>query len=598
MDLVNALEWQGKQQPIAAWGERYGGGFQVTMGLLQQSQQEAEAEELRVRKQKHKTIGILLVGLLLVSGLAGFSFIQWRTAHGHLQRAEENRQLAERQKELALRVISRFTYDIPELLERIPGTSQVTRVILEQNLASLERIYELAGKDADSERERSVNLNKVGMLWLTVLGDSKKALAIFQKSLEIRERLAASDPSSVSAQRDLSVSYNNLGNIQQSLGRSDEALGYYTKSLEISERLAASDPSSVSAQRDLSVSYEKMGDLQQSLGRSDEALGYYIKSLEIRERLVESDPSSVSAQRDLSVSYNKSGDVQQDLGRSDEALGYYTKSREIFEQLAASDPTSVSAQRDLSVSYNRLGNIQQSLGRSDEALGYYTKSLEIFKRLVDSDPTSVSAQRDLSVSYNKLGGIKQSLGRSDEALGYYTKSLEIRERLAASDPTSVSAQRDLSFQLWRIGNLKQAAEKYAKALQYAPENLTLLSDDMELAWVQGDAGRCRQRIAALDKLLKPEETDYGIVRFYAWLLNPEGSWQSVLATIKQIGEGKDFDWNFWATIPKVKQLPDRPRQAAEAFIEYFEGKSNLEELRKKLDALPKQAEDSPGNGQK
>lgn len=83
------------------------------------------------------------------------------------------------------------------------------------------------------------------------------------------------------------------------------------------------------------------------------------------------------------------------------------------------------------------------------------------------------------------------------------------------------------------------------------------------------------------------------------LLQPQTSWQPVLTAIKNAGDNnRPLGWRFWKTTPKVAQLPALPRQAAEAFIEYFKGKSNLEELRKKLDALPKQAADFPGNGKK
>ena len=61
-------------------------------------------------------------------------------------------------------------------------------------------------------------------------------------SLAIRERLAAADPGNAAAQRDLSVSYNKLGDLMVRVGNGPEAERLFRDSLAITERLAAADP--------------------------------------------------------------------------------------------------------------------------------------------------------------------------------------------------------------------------------------------------------------------------------------------------------------------------------------------------------------------
>jgi tetratricopeptide (TPR) repeat protein len=168
----------------------------------------------------------------------------------------------------------------------------------------------------------------------------------------------------------------------------------------------------------------------------------------------------------------------------------------------------------------------------------------------------------------------------------YEQAVTIFAKLTNQEPKNPYLFNSWAALLWNQGKLTEGAEKYAQALQSSPKNQLLLSNDMELAWVQGDTARCHQRIVTLEKLLQPGDARHSIVRFYDWLLQPEESWQPVLNTIERIGEGKRIGWDFWATIPKVKQLPDRPRQAAEAFIEYFEFKIDLKELQRKLENLP------------
>jgi len=65
------------------------------------------------------------------------------------------------------------------------------------------------------------------------------------------------------------------------------------------------DPQNSQWQRDLSVSYNKLGDLLTAQGNLNEARENYQRGLEIRERLAEMDPQNIGWQRDLGVSYER-----------------------------------------------------------------------------------------------------------------------------------------------------------------------------------------------------------------------------------------------------------------------------------------------------
>ena len=61
--------------------------------------------------------------------------------------------------------------------------------------------------------------------------------------------------------------------------------------------------------RELSVSYDRMGDLVSALGAGDEARDFYSKALEIRERLVWRAPARADYAWDLAVALTRTGDV-------------------------------------------------------------------------------------------------------------------------------------------------------------------------------------------------------------------------------------------------------------------------------------------------
>jgi len=59
----------------------------------------------------------------------------------------------------------------------------------------------------------------------------------------------------------LSISFERLGDVAVQAGQLDEARRRFEQGLEIRERLAAQNPSSAEALRDLIVSYAKLGGL-------------------------------------------------------------------------------------------------------------------------------------------------------------------------------------------------------------------------------------------------------------------------------------------------------------------------------------------------
>lgn len=72
-------------------------------------------------------------------------------------------------------------------------------------------------------------------------GDLAQVLRSYQAGLAIRERLAGSDPRNTMWQRDLSISYDRIGKVQQARDELSEALRSYQASVAIAERLAAED---------------------------------------------------------------------------------------------------------------------------------------------------------------------------------------------------------------------------------------------------------------------------------------------------------------------------------------------------------------------
>ena len=114
-----------------------------------------------------------------------------------------------------------------------------------------------------------------------------------------------------------------------------------------SDRLAKADPGNAGWQRDLSVSYNKIGEVLVAQGNLPEALKSFRDSLAIRDRLAKADPGNAGWQRDLSVSYAKLANAYRTAGQLPQAREQLTAGRTIIARLTETYPDWSQWKKDL-----------------------------------------------------------------------------------------------------------------------------------------------------------------------------------------------------------------------------------------------------------
>ncbi len=119
---------------------------------------------------------------------------------------------------------------------------------------------------------------------------------------EVLERLPDSHPT-------FSILSDEEAKAHLALGKTDQAKRRYETLLVRYQHLAQAEPDRADYQRDLSVSYNKMGDLFRALGQGEQAREAFQQALAIRERLAQAEPDRADYQRDLVVSLAKMGDA-------------------------------------------------------------------------------------------------------------------------------------------------------------------------------------------------------------------------------------------------------------------------------------------------
>jgi tetratricopeptide (TPR) repeat protein len=117
------------------------------------------------------------------------------------------------------------------------------------------------------------------------LSEAKKR---YEQCLALAEQQAKANPTSAAAQRDVSVSYNKLGDVAVQIGQLSEAKKRYEQGLALAGQLAKANPTSAEAQRDLAVSHCRLASLTK-LASHWQAAARILQSLKSQGRLAPAD---------------------------------------------------------------------------------------------------------------------------------------------------------------------------------------------------------------------------------------------------------------------------------------------------------------------
>ena len=485
----------------------------------------AEEAEKHATEQKKSANKLRRHALIATGGavaaliLLAVSVLMWRAAviaryraEAATQQAKMAKQRAVAAKEAADELINYMQYDLSGELGKLGRLD-----IMEDINARIRRYHEEHPPEPDDEvahgaadRARLVALDQQGDI-LRAKGDLEGALKCYRDGLGIARELAKQDPDNADWQRNLSLSYLNIGDLQSAQGNLAGALKSYRDSLAIAEKLARQDPGNDLWQRDLSVSYVEVGDVLSDQGDLAGALKCYRDGLTIAEKLSQQDPGNEVWQRDLFLNYARIGGVQHAQGDLAGALKNYGDSLAIAEKLAKQDPENAGRQSDLASGHISFGDVQRAQGDLSIALKSYSAMMAIAEKLAKHDPRNADWKRYLSAGHEKIGHVLRDQGDYVGALEKYRQSLAIVVKLAKQDPINARWQHDLSDCHNDIGRALEAQRDLSGALESYRESLAIreklgMRDAGNAGW-QGDLAYSYWKTGEVWSTIDPKSTE-------------------------------------------------------------------------------------------
>jgi tetratricopeptide (TPR) repeat protein len=314
-DLKLARDWFKREQPNAAWAQRYGGGFALAKDFL--------------RRSTWRSFGIR--GAIAAVALALVCLTAYSIYAG--SRAEEQARGQKAMALVALDALRKLTYELPDRLVEIPGALDSVAEIYDQNMAILDQIAAIAGQNQATAREVASNSMRLGDLWFE-RSDLARARVAYARSLPLYALVIRNDPANPQWRRDLSIYHERMGRLRMAEGDPAGALTEYRAGLAIVEELANADPNNADWQQALSISHEKIGDVLLAQGDAEGALRDYQVDLSIAALLASQSPGNAERQLDLAISHERIAKALEALQRRAEAGEHRQAARQIRESLA------------------------------------------------------------------------------------------------------------------------------------------------------------------------------------------------------------------------------------------------------------------------
>lgn len=314
------------------------------------------------------------------------------------------------------------------------GDSAEQRRRLDKALALLN---ELAAADPDNRegwREELANalIRRGGILWDA--NEHTQALAVYDQAIKINEDLAARPTATPAIRSDLANNYAIIARRTYTPGRERERLALLEKSLDIRRKIAADFPHEVEYQRAYAVGLIDVGEARAALPNASvedlaAAAKLQVSAIGILKALHENDLANTDIQQVLGTAYSKHGDTLIKQSRIDEALIEYQADIALIRALSDANPQNVALQLDAAVSDGRVAIILAVKGQHAAALELYRDALRREQRVASIDPTNADFQDRLVKRHIQIAQFLKATGDADGAIANYRATVTLYDVL-------------------------------------------------------------------------------------------------------------------------------------------------------------------------
>jgi serine/threonine protein kinase/tetratricopeptide (TPR) repeat protein len=374
-------------------------------------------------------------------------------------------------------------FDIHDSIENLPGATAARKVLVDRAVQYLDSLAREATEDPGLQREVASAYERLGDLQdkpnavFSSLGDEVAAMQSYNKSLNLREKLARTKQANAGDSVSLARIHRLIANAAADSGEVSSAVEHAKKALAVATVVSeARQGNNTAAESELAWDYMALGVIESnggfnSIGLSEPyaAIRDYEKALAIASELLKNDPDNASLAYEVAGFCERIGWLQAEYGNRPEGLCKLNSALKMFRTAGARSgnarlPSTVAAVSSI------IGLALEMDGRFQSALAYFDLELATFKSRAERDPQDMMARSDLSGAYYDVGDTLVKMGRFKDGLPTIRRAIALDRELVSIDPKR-GALRSLLAQhrvaeaeaLNKIGAPATALQSYKEA---------------------------------------------------------------------------------------------------------------------------------------
>ena len=323
-------------------------------------------------------------------------------ALGEAAAARRDRDLAERRFAQVRELAGVFLFDVHDAIAPLAGSTDARALLVETGLRYLDQLATEAGDDRGLLGELAGGYERLaslqGALVLPNLGRSRDALANQEKAVEIRARLATTNPSDAALARDLAAAELALGQALTRTGRVRDAPAHSARAAAALERAAALAPESPEATRVRGETLAMHGFLTAASGDLDRGEPILAQAVEVLARLHDARSDDLATATALSMALFRQAQVRAEWGgaaANAAADAILARALVIDRELTRLQPECPGCAGDSISDLAQHAEFLADAGEHEAALAGYLEVLALAEADRARDPSDALARRHL-----------------------------------------------------------------------------------------------------------------------------------------------------------------------------------------------------------
>jgi tetratricopeptide (TPR) repeat protein len=421
-----------------------------------------------VQRNKVATAG---AALLLIAITVGVATTLWQARRAN-RRFEEVRSLAKY-----------LVFDFNDAIQKLPGSTELQKTVVEQSLGYLDRLSREAGGDTNLRLEVAEGYLRLGDVlgnpFMPNLGNTPKAVESYDKGLAIAGDVWRANPSNIRARRSVADLKQQRGSSSGFHGTSADAERELREALQMRRELAAQFKDDADEQlklaRVLNALGTRLGQRGGSQIESTEGQQYQNESLAVVDASLKTWPSHPGLLRQKIQAVYAVG-LNQATTNPTEALARFAEAIAWHEKLTPADRETINARRQRASVLLSAGWSHGQTNAFADGIREYDEAAKILENIALNDPANMAAQYHLTAAYRGRGIVCEYAGNLPCAVENFERAAAIHAALSAKDPASTIYPGLRGELLARAGRHYLTMKNEAKARERSKAGLDVLSE--------------------------------------------------------------------------------------------------------------------------